>query len=99
MYKLSFEERDALDLIMCYIEDFDCCNMATYDSALHHSQALNNELYYNSTNTDMHCFKSTFGNHHLEVTIKSCYTENMGFLIYPKKREWYTYYPLHLQLR
>lgn len=84
MYNLSIEERDALHLIMSHIEDYDCCNMSIYDSAVHHSQALNNEQYYNSTHTYMHCFKSQLGNNPLDVTIKFGGQEDMGFLIYPK---------------
>lgn len=81
---MTTEEKDALHLIMCFIEDYDCCNITTYDSVVHHSQALNNEQYYNSTRTDMHCFKSSLGNNPLEVTLKFGTQEDMSFSIYPK---------------
>jgi|SRR6478609_1611701 len=84
MKNITTPDRKAFDLIMGFIEDYDCCNMATYDSVIHHNNALNNEQYYNSERTDMHCFKSSLGNHPLEVTLKFGTQEDMSFLIYPK---------------
>lgn len=82
--RLTPAEEEAFQQIMNFIDDYDACDMETYDSVIAHSIAVNNEQYYNSDQMGMYCVKLALGGTPLNITLRSVGHENMEINIYSK---------------